>query len=176
MAARFKPTPCHRKRIFTAPSEYPPAEVERAAQLCLGCPVRVECARAALRAGDTVDGRATAPASEVIQAGVICGVDQVRSRGVYLKALAEVAGVPVPRYRSNREGYRDLPDECVACGSPLARWSRDPAVRARYEAEGLVMQHARGYCVGCRPAYRRHLQTVDRKRITGIAKLHANTL
>lgn len=39
-------------------------------------------------------------------------------------------------------------DRCKACSRPLYPWSRGGV------PEGYVMHYARGWCVGCRPAYR----------------------
>lgn len=132
--------------------------------MCDLCPIRTQCATQALTAGTSLDGGHPAPASGVIQAGVICQGDDMTAW-----TLAQIAGVPLPEYEGRRRAT--AADHCTNCHAPMVRWTRDQV------PEGYVMHHARGFCTGCRAAYtvayppsrrrRDRLQKItDRKRHT----------
>lgn len=134
--------PCHRSRIrgFIDP-QAPDHSVRAAIAVCEACPIRRECARDALTAGNSLDGDFTRPAGAVIQAGIVCHGDQATAR-----ALAAIAGVRPPRYRS--KGTRPRPaSHCVNCEQPMVPWTRDEV------PAGFVMHHAKNHCTNCRGAY-----------------------
>lgn len=129
-------------------------EVDSAKALCLSCPQIGVCAVSALRAGDTLDGSRITPATDVMQAGMICRGDAATAR-----ALAEIAGVPVPDYRD--QSTRAIPPRrCAECEEPMVGWSRSGP------PPGFVMHRGRGFCTHCRTAYNAALRakgTVRRK-------------
>ena len=134
--------PCHRSRIrgFIDPNA-PEHSLRAAIRVCEACPIRRACARDALTAGNSLDGDYTRPANEVIQAGIVCHGDQATAR-----ALAAIAGVRPPRYRS--KGTRPRPaSSCINCHTPMVPWTREEV------PAGHVMHYARSYCTGCRGAY-----------------------
>lgn len=140
------PAPCHRTKntAFTHPDAAPERSKRAAIKMCSACPIRRECATEALTAGDSpVDGH-TAPAHDVIQAGVHCRGDLDTAW-----QLAQIAGVPVPAYWDLQPRRNYAPDHCVNCGEPMMRWTRDAV------PEGYRMHFARGYCTKCRTAYRK---------------------
>ncbi|PRQ11754.1 hypothetical protein C1Y63_04920 [Corynebacterium sp. 13CS0277] len=116
---------------------------------CTGCPALARCAAQALHAGTSLDGRTTAPAAGVIQAGVYCTGDADTAA-----QLAAIAGTPAPRYQRHRP-RPTIPHHCQGCHKPLHPWTRNP----EQIPEGHVMHYARGYCTGCRARYRRAKRT-----------------
>ena len=134
--------PCHRSRIRAFTDTTAPAHSLRAAiAVCEACPIRRECALDALTSGTSLDGEYTRPAGAVIQAGIVCHGDQATAR-----ALAAIAGVRPPRYRS--KGTRPRPAKnCVNCRRPMVPWTRNEV------PAGHVMHYARSYCTNCRGAY-----------------------
>lgn len=138
--------PCHktRNRAFTDPDHAPARSRRAAITICEHCPIRAQCAQEALTAGDSpIDGH-TAPAHDVIQAGVHCKGDLDTAW-----QLAQVAGVEMPAYWDLQPRRNQAPDHCVNCAEPMVRWTREAV------PEGYRMHFARGYCTKCRTAYRK---------------------
>lgn len=142
--------PCHRSKntAFSAPDRAPGRSIRAALTMCRACPLVAACAALALQSGTSLDGSRTGPAEGVIQAGVICRGDDDTAR-----ALAEVAGVPVPVYRAQRPRPK-APKRCVECGHPMVSWTRGEV------PEGHRMHYGRGRCTGCRDSYRAELASM----------------
>lgn len=140
-----------RSRIFIDPESATDKQREEAIALCNRCPVLRECARAALQSGTTLDTAFKNPATQVIQAGVVCDGSTDSE-----KELARRAGIPVEKIA--RSSVRHKPKvegaPCRGCGRTLWRWTREPGEIP----EGYVMHYARGYCVKCRTLYTRWLK------------------
>lgn len=142
-------TPCQQSpEAYLSPHDFPDYTRDYAARLCQRCPVLTQCALDALHGGASLDRHRITPAVDVLQAGVLCTGDAATAR-----ALAAVAGVPVP------DDYRAAPrrrapgDRCVHCDRPMVGWSRhDPP------PPGKVAHHGRGYCQRCRSAYAAHVE------------------
>jgi len=158
--------------LFTPPREI--EAVERAMDTCQTCRLTepdtfTACARAALKAGSTIDGELEACADGVIQAGIECHGDRETWR-----ALKEAAGEtidPTRCYICDRSFLDDVvergdgvcagctqvttrhdvvapstarntpPDECLECAKPMVRGTTPP--------EGWVRHAARGLCRRC---------------------------
>lgn len=141
---------CHKtkNRAFFSPQSAPQNAVRAAIKTCKACPIRKKCAAEALTAGTSLSEDHRAPASDVIQAGVICRGDWETAT-----ALATIAGVPIPdflvekRRRNNYGAHR--PDHCRSCEQPMVKWNRN-----EQQPEGFVVHYARGFCQNCRSAYR----------------------
>lgn len=145
---------CHNTRIRAFTDHTAPAHSVRAAvKVCEHCPIRRQCARAALTSGTSMDGSYTAPATTVIQAGIICHGDQATAR-----ALAAIAGVRPPRYRN--KGTRPRPaSHCLNCEQPMVPWTRGEV------PAGHVMHYSKSFCTNCRGAYRQaRNDTVTKQR------------
>ena len=155
----MRPGCSYRQRsLFTDPGAEDDPATEWAKQICATCPVRTACARQALTAGSSLDWHHRAPATGVIQAGVYCdGSNEATEQ------LALIAGVDPGRVTQRRG--RDHPDDvCTNCGRPMVRWRRGEV------PAGYVMHYARGYCTGCRVAYREKYppgQATQRRRDEG---------
>lgn len=143
--------PCHRNKTFTNPIEGTPA-ANQARALCATCPLIKECALDALKAGDSIDGHVTRPATGVIQAGVFC-TGNTRT----LMALAKVAELPEDEWPiiSDTTPRNPPPPFCKSCKQPMVGWTRDEV------PAGRVMHHARGYCTACRAEYRNEMKRLD---------------
>ncbi|NLT57179.1 MAG: hypothetical protein GXX79_21980, partial [Actinomycetales bacterium] len=155
---------CHRNpnRAFSDPDNAPDFSIRAALKLCAACPVRTQCARDALHAGDSLDGHTTAPATGVIAAGIICRGDADTAH-----ALARAAGVPTPPHYREKAPRPQLPDGCNHCGRPLHKWTRNP----EEIPEGHVMHYAKGWCVKCRGAYKQARNaTVTKETPSGLRK------
>ena len=95
------------------------------------------CAKQALGAGDTLDGEYTAPASGVIQAGVLLdGTERA------VRTLAEIAGVAP--HASARKPRAHTPSTCRDCGRTMV--ARD---KSRLVSEQPLTHAAQGYCRIC---------------------------
>lgn len=157
MRAATLMNPCHRtrNRAFTSPATAPDNAVRAALRICEMCPTRVECAKQALTAGSSLDGSTRLPAADVIQAGVVCKGDEATA-----VALSRVAGVTPPPIRKQKR-RRQSPTQCRECGSKMVPWTRSGEV-----PDGMVIHHARGWCVECRRHYNRHMkQERDRRPV-----------
>ena len=142
---------------FINPAHATAEELEAAQFMCDACPLRSDCAREALQAGDTTDQGHRAPASGVFQAGVRC-------HGDYETAvkLALVAGVQVPEHLVESRTRVQAPDRCRECGKRMVRWHRG------ITPDGYVMHFARGFCCECRGAYRKwQAENPSRRRRVG---------
>lgn len=137
---------------FSNPDDHHSPNNQRAIQTCKDCPILTECAKQALTAGDTLAGDYRAPSSGVIQAGVVCHGDYDTAA-----ALAQIAGTSVPDHLIKPTGSRANTgsarrDKCINCEKPMVQWNRGQT------PEGYVMHYARGFCTGCRTAYRKWKQ------------------
>lgn len=153
-------TPCHRSPnpAFTNLTHAHALSIRAAVTMCEHCPVRQACARDALTAGTSLDGIHIMPANDVVQGGVECWGDLATAA-----KLATIAGVrELPSY-AEQERRAHRPDECVNCHRPMVQWTRDRV------PEGYVMMHARGFCTGCRRAYREFMLSQPR-RVRGLRK------
>lgn len=138
--------PCHKtkNRAFTDPDHAHARSRRAAIVICGHCPIRAQCAQEALTAGDSpIDGY-TAPAHDVIQAGVHCKGDLDTAW-----QLAQVAGVEMPAYWDLQPRRNQAGEHCVNCGTPMVRWTREAV------PEGYAMHYAKQHCTGCRTAYRK---------------------
>lgn len=140
-------TPCHRtkNRAFTNPDAAHPASIRAAITICEHCSTRQSCALAALTSGRSLDDRWISPARAVIQAGVVCTGDQDTAQ-----ALATIAGVETPTVRRVKKPRAVPPTQCVSCQRPMYSWTRAP----EDFPTGMVMHHARGFCIHCRVPHR----------------------
>lgn len=148
--------PCHRtkNKAFTNPSNVHKRSRDAAIRMCQHCPILRQCAKSALLAGSSLDGHATGPASDVIQAGVWCKGNMHTAH-----QLAAVASANVPRYQ-RQKAKSPIAEHCVNCDEPMVKWSRDGA------PDGFVMHYARNYCTNCRMAYRETLETAKDQPLT----------
>lgn len=133
---------------FIDPGKAKRWSLNAAVKTCEQCPVLQQCALNALHAGGSVDGSMTRPATDVLQAGVICRGDARTAR-----ALAKIAGVDTPPKYRNEKRRNFAPDHCVNCRTPMVGWTRHPEEIPK----GHVMAYARGHCVNCRTAYKKLL-------------------
>lgn len=134
---------CHKTKntAFINPNAANPAAVRAAITMCEQCPIRRECAQNALTSGSGLNDSGTAPASDVIQAGVVCYGDfETMMR---LSQIAEREEVPT----AVREHRAQAPDRCRNCHQPMVKWHR------AITPEGYVKHYARGFCTECRSAY-----------------------
>lgn len=147
--------PCHRtpNPHFIKPIPGRPG-FQDALDLCHACPLIVSCAANALTAGNTTDGCVTAPASDVIQAGVHCTGDHMTAW-----RLSRIAGVPMPELRDTSTRNTPAPF-CRACKRVMVSWTRTPEDMP----EGAVMHHGRGYCTECRTHYRASLKADEGRK------------
>lgn len=145
---------CHRTTnpAFIDPYHASEQQIQAAKTLCHSCPMLVECARQALKAGSIINARDLAtveeePAVDVLQAGVLCNGSPEA-----LIALHRVAGVPytAPESQDETLPLKAAPPHCKACGWPMIRWNR-----YEEQPDGMVMHYARGFCTNCRAEYQR---------------------
>lgn len=120
--------------------------------MCEHCHMLTSCALDGLTAGTTLDGSFESPACDVIMAGVHCTGDTATAR-----ALAEIAGVPVPTYRDAAPRPK-AEKQCVNCHEPMVPWTRHGA------PEGYVMHYARNFCANCRGAYNEAMKGREKRR------------
>ncbi|MHD0300136.1 WhiB family transcriptional regulator [Rhodococcus qingshengii] len=99
--------------------------------LCAICPVKRECATAALTSGSTLDAIASTPADDVIAAGVVCEGDDRTARA--LQAVIESR-----EYKPRQP----IPEHCKTCGWKLC--SEKVAL-----AVGTIPHHSNGICTLC---------------------------
>lgn len=136
-----------RNRAFIDPDGARAFSVRAALKMCEACPIRKECAEAGLTAGTSLGEDNRAPASGVIQAGVVCRGDHDTA-----VKLAEIADSGIPRFLFETRPRNHPGDTCLSCGEPMVRWHRGVT------PEGFVMHHGRGFCTNCRGAYREDLR------------------
>lgn len=144
-----------RNPAFLGPTTSTDLQVRAALRMCGACPALVECAAEALESGTTPDGDTVAPATDVLQAGVIC--DGSRQTVTH---LARVAGVPLPTYGRKIHPREWAGDHCRECDRRMFKWTRGVV------PEGYVMHRGRGICVKCRVAYRAELEATGPLRRT----------
>ncbi|AKK03068.1 hypothetical protein CEPID_06035 [Corynebacterium epidermidicanis] len=119
--------------------------------MCQHCHMRTSCALDALKAGTSLDGCFESPASDVIMAGVHCKGDTATAR-----ALAEIAGEPVPTYRGTAPRPK-ADNQCVNCHEPMVPWTRGKVPM------GYVMHYARNFCTNCRIAYLKAMKGQEKR-------------
>lgn len=112
--------------------------------------MRQECARSALQAGSMLTGEAL-PANGVIMAGVVTRGKQT------VQALEVIAGTTAPCYtgRAKRRG-NVTGKPCLNCGRTLHSWTRVP----EEIPAGMVMHYSRQFCVDCRTALSKYLDSL----------------
>lgn len=129
---------CQGDSTFTNPRTATFEEYVNALNLCDECPIRRQCATAAMTAGSTLDGSMQAPASDVIAGGVACHGDELT-----LRKLAIVAGVAPAKPQRHRPRFK-RPERCRHC-------HRHMTVRKEGQpTRGDQPTHvAHGYCRDC---------------------------
>lgn len=142
----------NRNRAFIDAEHAADYSISAAVKVCQSCPILRQCAADALHSGSTLDSSYTRPASAVVQAGVVC-----RGDGDTARALAEIAGVEVPRYRTKKRRTAP-PRQCTNCHRPMVPWTREDV------PEGYVMHRGRGICTKCRAAYQEDMERRGRLR------------
>lgn len=136
------------RRVFVYPEGATAEQIHRAKKLCKACPLLETCAKDAISAGDSFAGDSHGPANGVIQAGVLCRGDKAT-----LNKLESIAGVKAVQDEKNRKRIV-FGQPCRSCGVPMVKWSRNqPAM-----PEGYVAHRGRGFCTGCRAAYKKDLE------------------
>ncbi|MFB7853782.1 WhiB family transcriptional regulator [Rhodococcus qingshengii] len=106
--------------------------------LCAICPVKRECATAALTSGTTLDAIATTPADDVIAAGVICTGDDKTARAL-------TAVIESREYKPRQP----IPENCKTCRRKLCSQKTTPG---KYDAP----HHSNGICTLCYQKRRYH--------------------
>lgn len=144
--------PCTGHPIFTNPEQADQARIDAALEMCAHCPLDKTCATQALASGDTLDGEYTAPASGVIQAGVV--LDGSKRAAL---SLAEIAGATphVP----TRKPRRPTPTTCRDCGRAMV--ARD---KSRLMSEQPLTHAAQGYCRICYARRQREGRIATRRK------------
>lgn len=107
-------------------------------RLCAICPVKQECATAALTSGSTLDAIATTPADDVIAAGVVCEGDDKTARA--LQAVIESR-----EYKPRQP----IPENCKVCTRKLCSQKTSPG---KY----IAPHHSNGICTHCYQKSRYH--------------------
>ncbi|SDR76924.1 hypothetical protein SAMN04488539_0305 [Corynebacterium timonense] len=133
--------PCEGHSIFTNPSHASPEQRAEAIEMCHHCPMKVWCARQAIRAGDTLDGEHPSPALDVIQAGVWLKGSAEKTADLY----RQVGMTPAERQRR-----KPTPKCCLNCKKPMV--PRDKKVHLTPDT---LTHAARGYCRICYAALKR---------------------
>ncbi|APT92912.1 hypothetical protein CPHO_08450 [Corynebacterium phocae] len=137
-----------KNKAFSNPTKATPQAVRAAQKICHHCPLLKACAKDALTSGTTLSEDYRAPASDVIQAGVICTGDDETAR-----RLSIIAGVETPTYRRERPQRPIIGskrgDTCRHCNQPMIKWNRH-----EQQPDGYRKHYARGFCEQCRGPYR----------------------
>ena len=136
------------RRVYVHPENATNEQIHRAKKLCEACPLLETCAKDAMSAGDSFAGDLRGPANGVIQAGVLC-------RGVKdtLDKLESIAGVKAAQHEKKPKRII-FGQPCRSCGAPMVKWSRNqPRL-----PDGYVAHRGRGFCTGCRAAYKKDLE------------------
>ena len=127
--------PCEGKPEFTNPTKATPKTITEALEMCHHCPLRTDCAKQAIVAGNTLDGERKTHAVDVIQAGIwLDGTIDATLQ------LYELVGQPPPIKRRRMP----TPTTCKECGRHMI--ARDKSIRL----DATILTHAaRGYCRVC---------------------------
>ena len=120
--------------------------------MCAHCPLAKTCAKQALASGDTLDGEYTAPASGVIQAGVVLDGSKAAAQ-----ALAEIAGATP--HTPARKPRKPTPTTCRDCGRAMV-----PRDKSRLMSEQPLTHAARGYCRICYARRQREGRIATRRK------------
>lgn len=134
--------PCENHAVFTDPTNHTPTDIADAVEMCHHCPLRKDCAKQAIVAGDTLDGERRATATDVIQAGI-----WLNGRRKRINELYKLAGVTplAPRTR------KPTPTRCKHCHRAMI--PRDKSI----SLDSTIVTHAaHGYCRVCYAALKRH--------------------
>lgn len=135
--------PCTSHKIFTAPRRYTNEEIDAACEMCTHCPLIKKCAQLALTSGTNLTKTHPAPATGVIQAGVICRGDKDT-----IDQLAVIAGGYTPM--ALRKRSTQIPVRCVGCGEVMVVRNRNESVRGKPPTHS-----SGGYCRSCDAKRRR---------------------
>lgn len=141
--------PCENHTVFTNPTNHTEDEINDAVEMCHHCPMRTDCARQAVIAGNTLDGERYATATDVIQAGIWLNGHQQRIADLY-----RLAGVTPGAPRSRQP----TPTRCRRCKRAMI--PRDKSVTLNSK---IVTHAAHGYCRVCYAALKRHGELVTGK-------------
>ena len=122
--------------MFTNPKAATEQQRAEAIEMCQHCPLRTQCAHDATTAGTTLDKERTAPATDVIQAGVWL-TGQTR----HTVDLYRIVGL-TPQERKPRR--QPTPSVCLDCGRAMI-----PRDKSIHLPPDIVTHAARGYCRTC---------------------------
>lgn len=156
-----KPLCVHsRNKAFLNPVNSDKFKIAAAVRICESCPLLKSCATAGLTAGNLPDGSTRSVADEVIMAGVVCRGDQGT-----VDALRAVGGLPAHRQPPRARivpprAYVQDGQPCRECSTPMVRWTRDESEIP----EGWRKHYGRGFCTGCRQAYKAFLASSSKRQ------------